>query len=60
MSVESRPQKDGGIAQAWAMWPEGALVPNISDVLRARGTRSGNRHCPAMRMKAGISMVFIC
>ena len=25
---ESRPQEGGGIAQAWATWPEGASAPN--------------------------------
>ena len=25
---KSRPQEGGGIAQAWATWPEGALAPN--------------------------------
>ena len=27
-SGESRPQEGGGIAQAWATWPECALAPN--------------------------------
>ena len=38
---ESRPQEGGGIAQAWATWPEDASAPN-SDVPGARSIRDGN------------------
>ena len=33
---ESRPQEGGGIAQAWATWPEGASAPN--GTVMCRGT----------------------
>ena len=34
---ESRPQEGGGIAQAWATWPEGASAPNGTVMCRGHG-----------------------
>ena len=34
---ESRPQEGGGIAQAWATWPEGASAPNGTMMCRGHG-----------------------
>ena len=34
---ESRPQEGGGIAQAWATWPEGASAPNSTVKCRGHG-----------------------
>ena len=34
---ESRPQEGGGIAQAWATWPEGASAPNGTVMCRMHG-----------------------
>ena len=34
---ESRPQEGGGIAQAWATWPEGASAPNGTVKCRGHG-----------------------
>ena len=34
---ESRHQEGGGIAQAWATWPEGALAPNGTVMCRGHG-----------------------
>ena len=40
---ESRPQEGGGIAQAWATWPEGASAPNGTVMCQgARSTRDGD------------------
>ena len=40
----SGPQEGGGIAQAWATWPEVASAPNLwyDDVPGARSTRDGD------------------
>ena len=34
---ESRPQEGGGIAQAWATWPEGSSAPNGTVKCRGHG-----------------------
>ena len=34
---ESRPQEGGGIAQAWATWPEGALASNGTGMCQEHG-----------------------
>ena len=47
---ESRPQEGGGIAQAWAMWPEGASAPNGTVMCRGHGVPE--MVTPAMRTTA--------
>ena len=47
---ESRPQQGGGIAQAWATWPEGALAPN--GTMKCRGHGVPEMVTPAMRTTA--------
>ena len=44
---ESRPQEGGGIAQAWATWPEGASAPNGTMMCRGHGVPE--MVTPAMR-----------
>ena len=39
---ESRPQKGGGIAQAWATWPEGASAPIGTVMCRGHGVPEMN------------------
>ena len=52
---ESRPQEGGGIAQAWATWPEGALTPNGTMMCRGHGVPE--MVTPAMRTTA-VLLVF--
>ena len=47
---ESRPQGGGGIAQAWATWPEGALAPNGTMMCRVHGVPE--MVTPAIRTRA--------
>ena len=47
---ESRPQEGGGIAQAWATWPEGASAPNGTVMCRGHGVPE--MVTPAMRTTA--------
>ena len=47
---ESRPQEGGGIAQAWATWPEGASAPNGMMMCRGHGVLE--MVTPAMRTTA--------
>ena len=47
---ESRPQEGGGIAQAWATWPEGASAPNGTGMCRGHGVPE--MVTPAMRTTA--------
>ena len=47
---ESRPQQGGGIAQAWATWPEGASAPN--GTMKCRGHGVPEMVTPAMRTTA--------
>ena len=47
---ESRPQEGGGIAQAWATWPEGASAPNVTVMCRGHGVPE--IVTPAMRTTA--------
>ena len=47
---ESRPQEGGGIAQAWATWPEGASAPNGTMMCRGHGVPE--MVTPAMRTTA--------
>ena len=47
---EIRPQEGGGIAQAWATWPEGASVPNGTMMCRGHGVPK--MVTPAMRTTA--------
>ena len=47
---ESRPQEGGGIAQAWATWPEGASAPNGTVMCRGHGVPE--ILTPAMRTTA--------
>ena len=47
---ESRPQEGGGIAQAWATWPEGASAPNGTVMCRGHGVPE--MLTPAMRTTA--------
>ena len=39
---ESRPQEGGGIAQAWAMWPESSSAPNDTVMCRRHGVPNGD------------------
>ena len=57
---ESRSQEGGGIAQAWATWPEGASAPNGSDVLRAWSTRDGDTGNEANSSYAGFLNLTNC
>ena len=52
---ESRPQEGGGIAQAWATWPEGALAPYGTMMCRVHGVPE--MVTPAMRTTA-VLLVF--
>ena len=47
---ESRPQEGGGIAQAWATWPEGASAPN--GTMKCRGHGVPEMVTPASRTTA--------
>ena len=47
---ESRPQEGGGIAQAWATWPEGASAPNGTMMCHGHGVPE--MVTPAMRTTA--------
>ena len=47
---ESRPQEGGGIAQAWATWPEGASAPN--GTVKCRGHGVPEMVTPASRTTA--------
>ena len=47
---ESRPQEGGGIAQAWATWPEGASAPNGTMMCQGHGVPE--MVTPAMRTTA--------
>ena len=47
---ESRPQEGGGIAQAWATWPEGASAPNGTGDVPGHGVPE--MVTPAMRTTA--------
>ena len=47
---ESRPQEGGGIAQAWATWPEGASAPNGTTMCQGHGVPE--MVTPAMRTTA--------
>ena len=47
---ESRSQEGGGIAQAWATWPEGASAPN--GTMKCRGQGVPEMVTPAMRTTA--------
>ena len=44
------PQEGGGIAQAWAAWPEGASAPNGTMMCRGHGVPE--MVTPAMRTTA--------
>ena len=54
---QGRPQEGGGIAQAWATWPEGAQVPNGTVICRGQGVPDIGT--PAMRQQQFCSF-FIC
>ena len=45
-----QPQEGGGIAQAWATWPEGASAPNGTMMCRGHGVPE--MVTPAMRTTA--------
>ena len=47
---KSRPQEGGGIAQAWATWPEGASAPN--GTVKCRGHGVPEMVTPASRTTA--------
>ena len=53
---ESRPQEGGGIAQAWAAWPEGAPAPNGTMMCRGHGVPE--MVTPAMRTTAVFARFF--
>ena len=44
---ESRPQEEGGMAQAWATWPEVTSAPNGTVMCRGHG--ESEMVTPAMR-----------
>ena len=56
MSIESRPQEGGGIAQAWAMGPKVLPAPNGTMMCRGHGVPE--MVTPAMRTTAVLLGVF--